>query len=407
MTIDEKRVADLLRLLEDEPDRPSRIDLGRAIREARRRRRNRRVGTAGAAALGVLAFAALPVALHQRPDAGAPEPAVVSGAPTPAPTSPSPRPPVCTAEFLSAPTGRSLVTGGDPSGRWLVGRLYPGGLSYPVVLWHDGKPQKIKLPGSDQRMLDVNRHGLAVGETFVADRSQAWAVRAGRASRLSGSGVAGATAVNDAGRIVGFRQVGERQLPVVWENLRSEAVDLPLPGPRWEGTAVAVGEDGTVVGKVSDGPSGDMRAAVWRTGASRPELLPLPSVPDGTAFQFAPGSMAGDWVIGTAYRELDPGRVRSGWQLYPTRINVRTGESVALAEPFHAEVGNDRGWLAGESGRQVAVLHTGAGLLMLPRPGGGGAAVGAVASMSDDGQVLGGQVDLDGGGFRAVRWTCR
>ncbi|MFR9779629.1 hypothetical protein ACL02O_26675 [Micromonospora sp. MS34] len=426
MRTDDEHVADRLRWLDDEPAGPPRIDLPGAIREARRRRRNRRVAAAGAVALGVLAVAALPAALggHGR---AAPAPAARPGPsmpPGPSKPSPEPRPTgpwqgVCEAELLPVPGDpHGAVTGGDPDGRWLVGRRAPQGrdrVDFGLLIWEGDRVREVELPGSAQKLTDVNRAGLAVGSSLAAgDLWQAWAVRDGEVIRLPGGPSEGATAVDDAGRIVGYRSVGHvwepgfKHLPVVWDSYRSQPVDLPLPGPQWEGTAVGIDEDGTILAVMSEGNPGEAsRAVVWRPGAARPEVLPLPRVPGGKASRFVPLSVAGGWVTGTAERDTTV-VPRSGITRYPVRIDLRTGRVEVLTGVLYDGTGNGRGWLAGSVSGGVPGLVTDTKAVKLPMPDGWrGGRRGGVKSLSDDGRVLGGKLERDDQDVRPVRWTCR
>ncbi|MFG3688919.1 hypothetical protein [Micromonospora sp. NPDC047740] len=419
MRTDDEHVADRLRWLDDEPPGPPRIDLPGAIREARRRRRNRRVAAAGVAALGVLAMAALPAALGGDGRA-APAPAA---SPSPSMPLPEPRPTgpwqgVCTATLLPVPGDpRAAVTGGDPDGRWLLGRRAPQGqgrMDFGLLIWEGDRVREVELPGSMQKLTDVNRAGLAVGSSLGAgNEGRAWAVRDGEVIRLPGGTAEGATAVNDAGRIVGYRSLGApwepgfKQLPVVWDSYQSRPVDLPLPGPQWEGTAIDIDEDGTILGAMSDGhPDKPTRAVVWRPGAARPEVLPLPQVPGGKADRFLPLSLAGGWVTGTAERDTKV-VPRNGIPRYPVRIDLRTGQADVLKGVLWAGTGNGRGWMAGWVSDDVPSVITDTRSVKLPMPDGWrGQRQGAVTSFSDDGRVLGGKLESDDQ-VRPVRWTCR
>ncbi|MFF4890225.1 hypothetical protein [Micromonospora chersina] len=417
MRTDDEHVADRLRWLDDEPAGPPRVDLPGAIREARRRRRNRRVAAAGAVALGVLAVAALPVALNGDGQA-APAPAA---SPSPSVRSPEPRPAgawqgVCRAELLPVPgDSRATVVAGDPDGRWLVGRRAPQGqgrMDFGQLIWEGDRVREVELPGSMQQLRDVNRGGLAVGSSQTdGSGSRAWAVHDGEVVGLPVVTSGGATAVNDAGRIVGYREVAPGkpwlQRPVAWDSYRSQPVDLPLPGPRWEGAAVDVDSDGTVLAAMSDGsPDRPTRAVVWRPGAARPEVLPLPTVPGGKATTFFPASVAGGWVTGTAERDATV-VPRDGLPRYAVRIDLRTGRAEVLPSVRWVGVSNGQGWLAGTLSGDVPGVIIGARSVKLPVPDGWrGARQGSVTSFSDDGRVLGGKLESDDQ-VRPVRWTCR
>ncbi|MFG3576405.1 hypothetical protein [Micromonospora chersina] len=415
MRTDDEHVADRLRWLDDEPAGPPRIDLPGAIREARRRRRNRRVAAAGLAALGVLAMAALPAAL------GGDGRAAPAPASSPSPSMPDPRPTgpwqgVCQADLLPVPGDpRAAVTGGDPDGRWLIGRRAPQGQSrmdFGLLMWDGDRVREVELPGSMQDLKDVNRAGLAVGSSSASgNERRAWAVRNGEVIGLPVVTSGGAMAVNDAGRIVGYRNAvpGKPwiQRPVVWDSYRSQPVDLRLPGPQWEGAAVDIDEDGTILAAMSDGhPDKPLRAVVWRPGAARPEVLPLPRLPGGTADRFLPLSLAGGWVTGAAERDT---RVvsRNGIPSHPVRIDLRTGQVEVLEGVLWAGTGNGRGWLAGWVSDGVPGVITETRSVKLPVPDGWrGERQGAVTSFSDDGRVLGGKLESDDQ-VRPVRWTCR
>src|SRR5690349_16004793 len=150
MRIDEESAGLILGQLDDDPPTPSRVDLARAVTDARRRRRIRRVGgytaVAGATALllvGTSAAAGRWLSPAPSPPGsgrtGPPANAALDAAP-PAPTK-------CVLGELPLPDGRTmaLVTGADPSGRFLLGRTYPatspanGGLH--VVIWDRRAPR--------------------------------------------------------------------------------------------------------------------------------------------------------------------------------------------------------------------------------------------------------------------------
>lgn len=474
MSGEEDRIIGLLRGLDVDPDRPARVDLAGAVREARRRRRSRRTMSVSAAGLAVVAAVAVPLLPGGGPPADRP-PAVwpaapsAAGDPSPTPVPVPPDPSTCAVEPLKVPGGhaRSLVTGGDPTGRFLAGRSYPAdGRGNPVIIWDGDRPREYQLPGADQRMVDVSPTGVAVGSTYVGDRPEPWTIRDGRPARLPGVRTGQATAVSDDGRIVGARLVDDRQTPVLWSSPDAPAVDLPMPDRGWMGIAVGVDSAGTVVGKLQDGKRGGFRAVVWRTGGGpdllplpEPELLPLPEVEGGTATEFAPLTYQGGWITGTAFREVDGVRYEQ-----PARYHLPTGRYLPLPRPaapaptpsddgagtapgggpaspsapggvtsgdsfgapdppggslgdsvwrgFVAHAGNGQGWVVGSTGLTRAGLLTDAGLMsLLDREVGSGRYATVAVTVSDDGRVMGGQLALKwdgvGAASRAVRWRCR
>ncbi|MFJ8577271.1 hypothetical protein [Micromonospora sp. NPDC093277] len=420
MKSDEEDFAGLLRELDDGPARPARVDLATAIREARRRRRNRRTLTASVAGVATLALTAVPLAVRaeRSPDPGlamTPGASASANLPPSAGESADPsRPPApaapsnCNVEVLPVPNGyrKSLVTGGDPTGRYLLGRSYPTRkYTYPVIIWDGDRATEVRIPGNDQRLSDINPSGVAVGVAYTGDQPQPYVVRSGKATRLPGVTAGEATAISDDGRIVGARQVGERQLPVLWSGPDQPAVDLPLPGPTWQGIAIGVDSDGTVVGRIQNGSAREFQAVVWRSGG-KPELLPPPRMAGVTATGFIPTSFRNGWITGKAFR--DKGRER---QLHAVRYHLARGEYVPMPAEIITYDGNGQGWMVGSIDHIDVGLLTDAGLVPLPDLDGRTGHYGAIAtSVSDDGRVIGGQLDtkpnLQDVEMRAVRWRC-
>src|SRR3954464_5413617 len=137
---------DLLRSLDPEPPTPSTVDITQAIATGRKRRMRRGVGYGGGAAvppLVVAGVAGVAVAVGQHGNSPK-RPTVAAASPKPSPSAlpkgdytipgtpgwsaPEAIPPSsCTIEKLPVPDGvrMALVSGGDPTGNWFVGRSYP------------------------------------------------------------------------------------------------------------------------------------------------------------------------------------------------------------------------------------------------------------------------------------------
>ncbi|MFG3709163.1 hypothetical protein ACGF7U_31155 [Micromonospora sp. NPDC047670] len=423
---------DLLRSLDDEPHSPSTVDIGRAIAAGRRRRVRRRVGYAGAAAVTALAVAGTSViagVFEQAPAhtaaTGAPRATVpaytIPG--TPGWRAPAATPPTgCALERLPAPDNApmALVSGADPSGRYLVGRSYPKAGGYQAVIWHDGQARKVMLPGGDEELLeDVNSTGTAVGWSYAggseADTGPVpYVYRDGRVSELPGVRRGSAYAINDAGAIVGDDDSGRAAL--VWPSATAQPIRLPLPAGASEVTAGDIDEDGTVVGNVSGG-----QAYVWFPDGTHREL-PTPRI-DGVQ---NPGSrvfaIRNGWATGVAGAldragtrpKADPSGAagRGTDRENPVRVvrwNVRTGEVRVFGElQVQAGTVNAQGWLLGTDKQGRAVLVTDAATVVLPgltagRPDG----LSTIATtVSDDGRTIGGQSDDASGTIQAVVWRC-
>jgi hypothetical protein len=402
MTWDEDRIAVLLRDAGGEPPRGPRVDLTRAVHEARRRRGRRRVVAAGAAALAtVLTAAAVPIFLHS--DRKHPPPAVTP--PTTCTVSPLPLP---KGSDTGSVTGGS-VTGGDPTGRWLVGMADDSRQPHQrtAVIW-DGD-RVTELPGALRNgvLRDVNSAGTAVGDTEGAS----YVYRDGRVEPLAGAGNPQPRLINDAGTVVGERVFGRNgvgvTVPVRWRTLTSPAVDLPLPGPGWQGWVAGLDEDGTAVGKVSDGfPPSRTRGYLWHPDGTG-EFLPVPATAQGNASAFWPVSVRNGWVVGTM-----------GVVTVTMRLNLATGEFTSLPAPaeFYPAVGTARGWAVGHIQKPIgavrAMLVTDAGVVELPEPKAGPGKWDPMPSaVSDDGRTIAGtHTEWVPGRMPSgvpVRWQCR
>lgn len=248
---DDEYLVQRLRLLDDEPSGPTRVDLPPPIEPG---------PVATGAAPADPASGAIP-----HPDRSA------------EPSRPAP-PTGCVIERLPIPGEHpmSLVTGADPTGRFILGRSYPSRAAgaYPVLIWDDGRATRITLPGVDQSLTDVTTTGVAVGAGWDDQGPEPYLVRNGRVTRLPVTGSANARAINEAGQIVGTR---DGRQPVLWPAAGSAPVDLPLPGPDWRGEAVDIDEDGTVVGVISTADGRTEQGYLWlpdRTG----RVLPGPTV---------------------------------------------------------------------------------------------------------------------------------
>jgi hypothetical protein len=358
---------------------PSTVDIVRAIADGRRRRRTRHAARIGAVA-GSVGLALAGGWALARP--------VVPHAPAP--------PTACALQRLPVPGGgspKSVVTGADPSGRYLVGRWYPN----TPLLWHDGRADVIRVPGSDAQLRDVTSTGVAVGTSYVGesgDEPAAWVYRTGTVTRLAGAR-AEAYAVNEKLTIAG--SVDGR--PARWSGPGSPPTPLALPGPGWTGYAAGIGEDGTIVGQLRATPDTPVVGYVWRPDGSG-QQLPAPVLGGAPATGYGAVAVRGDWAVGWASRD-DGGRLAVG----APRWNLRTG---AVDVPFEgaASAVNRYGWVVGGSARAVVVV--GAGTLTLPDLGSTAPVANDIpVSMSDDGTTIGGQVPSPDGDPVAVVWHCR
>src|SRR3954466_10344111 len=158
METDEEYATVVLRRLDGPLPRTSTVDVGQAMTEGRRRRRMRRLtGLLSAGTATAVVLVAVPVAAGALRPGGPPAVVTMDGSALLAGTAsvvaqPPPAPTACTIAKLPVPKGEmSLVTGGDPTGRYLVGRSYPTGTgTRPILIWHDGVVRQVDIPGDDQ-----------------------------------------------------------------------------------------------------------------------------------------------------------------------------------------------------------------------------------------------------------------
>jgi hypothetical protein len=425
----------MLAPLAGEPAGPSTVDIRRAIADGRRRLRTRAVaGVSAVAAVTALVVAGVPAALAARdsrdpsvapPAATAPVPAPVPApSPIPPPTrAPEPEPPSeCVLRELPVPEDayQSLVTGADPTGRFILGRSYAeagpdgsnrnAGTRMQVLIWDDGEPVAVDIPGEDPALHDVNSSGVAVGLSYVSgDRATYWVYEDGVLTALpEGSSVA---SVNEQGRLAGAVTVaGGRNVPAVWRSPSDPPEQLSAPGDAWDVHATAVDTDGTVVGTGydEDRPS-HVRTFVWRPDGTRQEL-PLPEVETGTVTGFSADVIRDGMVVGQAERELPDGAVD-----FPAfRYDLRTGGYTGLSTPVHIGVQalSARGWMAGGT-VDGPVLLAGSTLVPLPYPelpedlGDRFGNAPIVTTISDDGRTMSGQIQTEDGEASAAVWRCR
>ena len=402
---DELDAVTLLSPLAGEPAGPSRIDVARAMVEGRRRRRTRWwtsgmavvALTATSAAGGTLAFSAV-------------------GRPTPAPPRPiaSPAPSIAVAASVAGPRDctvtrlptdgirKALVTGGDPSGRWQVGRTYPpsGGQSRPLVVWKDGQlTDEIKIAGTDQKLEDINSRGEAVGASYDPE-AYPYAYRAGKTTRLAG-GAGGAAAINDAGVVVGSLGSDIKNRPVRWSSVTARPENLPMPAGASSGAAVDVDEAGNVLGAVSL-KGMDSTGYLWLADGST-RLMPMPEVDGRRADMFWATSIRNGWVAGRGVLEAADGTT---FAYFRYRIATNSYELLPAASGMPARMAAN-GWVLGEAELPVITNAAGATTVLPKYPKAKGRQDYIVTSYSDDGLVAAGYAIGEDIQNQPLLWRCR
>jgi uncharacterized membrane protein len=431
MRLDEEPAGAVLGLLDEDPARPSTVDVRRAIAEGRRRRCVRRVGGYAVAA-GVTGLMLMGTSLAVVTwDGSAPD---TTGAPEtsngPAAEVAPPAPTTCAIRELTTPDGRkmALVTGGDPSGRFLLGRTYPAqgsaddGMGLHVVVWDKLQPTLVTVPGDDQSLQDINSSGTGIGISFTDSGVTSWLYRGGAVTRLPDGDKAQVAAINEAGIAVG--SLGDSPTvgkPVIWRSVDQAPKELPLPAGTSTGRASDIDEDGTIIGAVGNGLA-DMRAYVWSPDGVGREL-PVPADLAATASEEAASEQANSGK-GPGKRGLvpDAGKVpltmayniRNSWvsgriRAVAVRWNLRTGDVSRYPDlDGYAGAVNRHSWQIGIDAQGRAVFRPDRGPVVLPElashsPGG---LQNIPTTLSDDATVIGGQSDDKDGVIHAVVWTC-
>jgi uncharacterized membrane protein len=309
----------------------------------------------------------------------------------------------CTISRLPVPVDldQSLVTGADPTGRYLLGRAYPHNPRTwfrQVLIWDNGTMQKVDLPGVDQALTDITSTGVAVGSSYYTINGQygprPWLLRDGQVTQLPGVDEGDAKAINELGAAVGNRRTPQGLRPVLWTSTSTPAVDLPLPEGVLSGDARGINEDGVIIGNVSIDSSGRNQYPIMWSADGTVGKLPLPSgATSGMVHDFA-----GDWATGWAAFADDTRWVR--W-------NVRTGAVQAYPEFSAIDGANSHGWLVGQSTQWQALLASDSGSLTLPDLYDHSQQFDNIATtISDDGRLIAGQANDSWDKIRAVVWHC-
>jgi hypothetical protein len=398
MTDDQTRRDDrygqlLLSPLRGEPTTPSRVDLTRAMTEGRRRRVRWWAGGAAIVALTGAAAAGGTVAVSAlNGPAPRPAPRIVTPSPPPIKLGPT----SCTVTVLPADGARqAFVTGGDPSGHYLVGQIY--GSRKPVVVWKDGKiAARLTMPGASNRALrDLNSTGVGIAtSTDAGDTPRSYLYRDGRFSPLKG-GESTAVAINDAGAVAGVLGTAR---PAVWSSPTAAPVRLKLPAGATTGDVYGIDEDGTVLGAVGRSNS-EFTGYLWLPdGTGR--RMPLPTVEGERANYFWPESIRNGWVAGRAVAESSDGGQSFTWYRY--RVATNHYEPLPEVAGMSSRVAAN-GWVVGVNGS--VTVFSDAGVLTLPSYRTDEDY--NVTSFSTDGLVVGGTSAAADLVNRPLMWRCR
>jgi hypothetical protein len=299
--------------------------------------------------------------------------------------------------------GDSNASDVDPTGRFIVGYEATSPQSTAPILWDNGVPIRVPVPGDQAFVFGVNSRGVAVGRTHVSGKDAAWVYHDGTVTLPKGGFQA--VMVGEGGHIVGHNGQGT----VLWSTPTAEPVVLEVPAG-WHASAGTVMPDGTVVGYVmpASAEPGSAVGAVGRLWR-----------PDGTATAIAQPTFGDTPLVGLRTLSMDDawiyglGVVRvvgsSRTEERPLRINRQTG----IAEPYPRGVEIDRAsasdfgpWVAGtiQNTDKPAVFSPAGQLVELPVLPGVDQEI--AMEVDRDGSVIVGY-GIDMGKRQALVWHCR
>lgn len=295
----------------------------------------------------------------------------------------------CTVRRLEHLPGetRSEVTGGSPSGRWVVGSVEVG-FSLHTVRW-SGRHLKeipVEMPGS--WLTDVNGAGDVTGTGTGSSSFEGFAVLDGEYTSLeSPDGAYGTYPVAISGdRIAGHSELDDGTVrPFVWLfDQPEDAVPLPLPA----------GHSGFVVGMTPHG-----RVVVAATRVSRPDRAFVFSRSLQRRELVAPDGV-GEFVVSAAARGIAAGYVPGGSTAL--RFDLHSGEATAVATKVMPSVVTPGGVLGGTDLSDRPALVIGSRTKHLPNLGFDGFA--SIGAITPEGRPYG--MVPRGDTYAAVRWTC-
>ncbi|HEY2791570.1 MAG TPA: hypothetical protein VGJ28_04400, partial [Micromonosporaceae bacterium] len=300
MIIDE---TDVRQLLDAADPPPTRVDLAEVIRLGQHRRVRQQFGrVAGGAGLALVIAAAVatPFVVHATATR---TPIVTATRPT---TAVSPASAVkfrtCPVTTLALPAGQTDFDANvvDPSGRYIAGYAASDTI-YRSVVWTDGAPRMVSLPGAHGEIDAINSSGTIAGSTFLD----------------------------------GFTDEHVYRIA----NGTSTILDYPMSG-RWHPFDVQIAADGAIAANAEPEHSNDegVVALLWKPGATT--ATKLPSKP-GSSLDVAGFTAAGD-IVGSI-------RKNNGLNVTPWIFNAngRNGHELSLPTGDGAVIDAVAGQFAG------------------------------------------------------------
>lgn len=233
--------------------------------------------------------------------------------------------------------GSSSIAYGINDAGQVVGYSYlTGNGSYHATLWNSAVATDLgTLGGSSSIAYDINNSGQVVGTSYTAGDAARYAVLWNGATRISlGSlgGVGGATAINDAGQIVGYSNGGNTA--TLWNGITATVALGTLGGT--VGSASGINNSGQIAGQSTlTGPT-QLRATLWNG-----------TTPTNLGF----GSLSGAAGHGNGINEA--GQVVGA-------VEIVTGTVTSHAVLWNSGIVTDLGTLGGKHSSALAINNLGA-----------------------------------------------
>ena len=285
----------------------------------------------------------------------------------------------------------------DPTGRYVVGWANSNTI-YATVLWDNGTPQNMHVPGTPQ-VSAVNSHGVVAGSTTAhgVDDERVYRWANGTTTILSypmpGRWHPYSIYINDDGAIIANAEPegesgGVGAVTLLFKPGTTTGVKLPISS----GSEVfGLSDSGLIVGTLDLSTSPDHGGAVWDLNGTLLRTLSFPSYVNLL-------SPTGDLAVGSRFDESTHKRVSS------FRWNLRSGEVTDLGEHVTQPLAvNAQGWVLDE----VNGVVKGDDVVGLPPPPGDATHL-AWRAMADNGAVVGQSLQATGDAFVStpLEWRC-
>jgi hypothetical protein len=291
----------------------------------------------------------------------------------------------CRVQRLPQPAlpGDSVVTGGDPSGRYLIGARWTTPEESTPLLWIDRRLHELRTPYEQALITDVNASGVLVGSEWGGGQPAGWRYQDGRFTTLAGlrpDHRTSAVAINARGDILGVSQnpaaLAEAHL-VVWPAGQPDTPrELTAPPGAISGDiyAVDIDDDGTVVG----GSHSTTLGYIWPRGGA-PRVLRGPAgEPHVYTWKIRRGWIAGGLIS-------PDGEIPAAWRTHGRAANMLGAAGRARAVNRHGDLA------VSGTGLPAAIAHRGGRIVPLPgvvEPNSGEA-----VTLSDRGAAAGWLID--------------